>query len=774
MGLQIVGGMKDRILTTILVPVVAVTAIVAVWATTIWVPPLLGFIQKRTEASLRLITRLGLEKCENSFNYLLDLRLEDDASMTASLKRETLSEIRALSDQFEKIHILVLDTHGHVVSMSKSDPAATAAMVMRNVRIDGSLLRQFVFDQPSLVSVLYFPIWRWYVVGYIAESDFQAPVNMARKVIFGGFLAVLLSIVLTAGIAFYLRVNRPLQRIISAAGDVAAGRYQKVAHVGNDEIGQVAGAFNAMVQSLEDDQRKIDDILSALRESEELYRVVTENSLSYIILMHKGEVIFANRKVLQDSGYSMRELLGREALTHIHPDDRRSVRRMVRKRIVGHSVPSPMECRYTARNGEIRWIELAVLPTTYQGELAVLIHGTDITQRKVAFEEQQRLEARLRQAQKMEAIGTLAGGIAHDFNNLLMGIQGNAALMQAKVAHADPFNERLRNIQQYVRNGAELTSQLLGYARGGKYEVKPLNINDLAAQSSHMFGRTKKEIVIRHDMQPDIWSVEADQGQIEQVLLNLYVNAWQAMPGGGELFLQTRNVVLSENDTKTMPIESGEYVCISVTDTGIGMDAETLTKIFDPFFTTRQRQRGTGLGLASAYGIIRNHGGSIGCRSKPNEGATFDIYLPRSNKSPIEEDTALQNVETGSETILLVDDEQMVLSVGEDMLAYLGYAVITAQNGRAAVDIVKQRGKEIDLVILDMIMPDLGGAETFELLREVDPQMPILLCTGYSMDGQASKIIARGCNGFIQKPFDLEALSTRVREVLENCKPSPR
>jgi signal transduction histidine kinase/CheY-like chemotaxis protein len=415
----------------------------------------------------------------------------------------------------------------------------------------------------------------------------------------------------------------------------------------------------------------------------------------------------------------------------------------------------------------LRWIELAVAPTSYQGETVVLIHGTDVTQRKAAFDEQQRLEAKLQQAQKMEAIGTLAGGIAHDFNNLLMGIRGNADLIQLDLSADEPSFGRVESIQQYTTRGAELTRQLLGYARGGKYEVKPTDINKLLTQSSQMFGRTKKEIAIGLDLQSDVWSVEVDRGQIEQVLLNLYVNAWQAMPNGGELFLKSENLVVDGLDEKTKSIQQGEYVCIHVTDTGMGMDAETVHKIFDPFFTTKQRERGTGLGLASAYGILHNHGGGIVCKSKPKTGTTFFIYLPKSDKLPQEKVAETIPVAPGSETILLVDDEKMVVDVGKEMLEHIGYQVLAAINGIDAVRILKQKGDSIDLVILDMIMPEISGAETFEAIRDVNRNVPVLLSSGYSLDGQASQIMKRGCDGFIQKPFNLDLLSQRVRGILE-------
>jgi signal transduction histidine kinase len=228
----------------------------------------------------------------------------------------------------------------------------------------------------------------------------------------------------------------------------------------------------------------------------------------------------------------------------------------------------------------------------------------------------------------MEAISTLAGGIAHGFNNLLMGIQGRTALMYLQTGPDHPHFEHLKGIEDCVKSSAKLTKQLLGFARGGKYEVKPTDMNEIIDKSAVRFGRIKKEIIIRVESQPDIWSVEVDQKQIEQVFLNLYVNAWQAMPEGGDLYIQTENVVVGENFKRPYQVEPGKYVQISLTDAGVGMDKETQKRIFDPFFTTKRMDRGAGLGLASVYGIIKNHGGFIDVYSEKDKGTTFKIHLP--------------------------------------------------------------------------------------------------------------------------------------------------
>jgi PAS domain S-box-containing protein len=367
---------------------------------------------------------------------------------------------------------------------------------------------------------------------------------------------------------------------------------------------------------------------------------------------------------------------------------------------------SPIEWEWTAP--EAQTYQIYDYPfSDADGSPLVLELGIEITERK-------RLEAQLQQAQKMEAIGTLAGGIAHDFNNVLMAIQGRASLLFLQTDNGHPHFEHLTGIEGMVQRGAELTKQLLGFARGGKYEVKVTDLNKLVQKSCEMFGRTKKEITIHAKHRKELWPVEIDRGQIEQVLLNLYVNAWQAMPDGGHLYVETGNVMLDESYTKPFGVNPGNYVKISVTDTGTGMDKVTQQRIFDPFFTTKEMGRGTGLGLASGYGIVSNHGGIINVYSEKGKGTTFCIYLPASRKEfTITGKKVAEDILKGTERVLLVDDEDEIVDVGEEMLKKMGYKVLVARSGKEGVDVYTKHKEEIDLVILDMIMPDMGGGEAY-------------------------------------------------------------
>jgi two-component system cell cycle sensor histidine kinase/response regulator CckA len=381
--------------------------------------------------------------------------------------------------------------------------------------------------------------------------------------------------------------------------------------------------------------------------------------------------------------------------------------------------------------------------------------------------ERERLEKQFFQAQKMEAVGTLAGGIAHDFNNILMGIQGYASLILYNLSPENPNYEKLMNIQAMVRSGSDLTKRLLGFARRGKYEASPTDLNEIIEKTSTMFGRANKEIQIRNKFQEDLFPVEVDQGQIEQVLLNLYVNAWQAMPAGGDLFIETKNVVLDRTLVKPYSFEPGNYIRITISDTGVGMDSQTRERIFEPFFTTKEMGRSTGLGLASVYGIIKNHQGIIEVESEKGLGATFTIYLPATGREVVKETPPASEIRTGTETILLVDDEETIINVCRDLFESLGYRVLSASSGQEALEVYTGNLSDISLVLLDMIMPGMGGKETFTALKEINPQVKVILSSGYSLDGPAREIMEQGCKAFIQKPFSLQELSERVRTILD-------
>ena len=474
-----------------------------------------------------------------------------------------------------------------------------------------------------------------------------------------------------------------------------------------------------------------------------------------------GEATYINPTFTQIFGFTMKDV--KKKRISFVPESEKDRTKAGYEQILQGEPISGFETSRLTKDGRI--LDIALSSSCFYDHegnaTGIIVILRDVTETK-------KTEKQLQQAQRMEAIGTLAGGIAHDFNNLLMGIQGRTSLTLMDMDSSNPHFIHLKGVEDHVKSAAGLTKQLLAFSRGGKYEVKPTDLKELVNKSSTMFGRTRKEITIHKKSQKDIWAVEADQSQIEQVLLNMYVNAWQSMPGGGELNLEIENVTLDETFVKPYDLKPGRYVKISVADTGVGMDKATLARIFDPFFTTKEMGRGTGLGLASAYGIIKNHDGIITVYSEKGRGATFNIFLPASGKKVTKSIRSTEGIIKGSETILLVDDEDIILDVAQELLKTLGYKVLTAKSGDAAVELYKANRDDIDMVILDMIMPDMDGGETYDRLKEINPNLKVLLSSGYSIDGQASEIMLRGCNGFIQKPFNINDLSQTIRAIFSS------
>ncbi|NVM22568.1 MAG: response regulator [Desulfobacterales bacterium] len=501
----------------------------------------------------------------------------------------------------------------------------------------------------------------------------------------------------------------------------------------------------------------------ALRESEERLRSLSENAPDIIYTLGlDGSLTYVNPAWERVLGHKREEVIGKYFVGFCRKEEASHCLSLFKLVKEGRETITDASCTLMHKDGSDRIFSMSGAPNLDSQGKVIGIVGLfrDIT-------EQCKLESQLIQARKMEAIGTMAGGIAHDFNNLLMGIQGRISLMFLDIDCDHPHFEHLNGIEDVVKSGASLARQLLGFARGGKYEVKPTDLNDLVERSSEMFGRTRKEIKIHKGYQQGLWAVEVDRGQIGQVLLNLYVNAWHAMPERGALYLKTENVVLREKDVMPFGLMAGNYVNISVTDTGLGMDEDTQKRIFEPFFTTKEMRRGSGLGLASAYGIIKNHGGIINVQSKKDKGSTFNIYLPASERKVEKEEESHGNVLRGTETVLLVDDEDMVIDVSREVLLEMGYKVMLARSGKEAVEVYKKNKDQIDLVILDMIMPDMGGGDAYDRMKVINSDIKVLLSSGYSVNGEASQILARGCDAFIQKPFTIEQLSQSIRRVLD-------
>ena len=484
--------------------------------------------------------------------------------------------------------------------------------------------------------------------------------------------------------------------------------------------------------------------------------------VGYFTLADRGLILEANLTAATMLGVPRGALVNQPITRFILKDDQ-DLYYHLRKRVVETGQRQMCELRMAKTDGAPFWtLTEATLSEGAQGVPAIRAVMSDISERKRAEDDRSRLQGQLVQAQKMEAIGTLAGGIAHDFNNILQGIMGALSLVDFSGTRAGAMD--VEDAKALVMRGADLTRQLLGFARRGKYDVRPLDLARVVEKTSMMFGRTRKHIAIQLDLAPGLPAVLMDHAQLEQILLNLFVNAAQAMPSGGRLLLRSESVELTSKEVENECVP-GRYVRLVVADTGVGMDAATQARIFDPFFTTKAPGHGSGLGLASVYGILKSHAAFIRVESELGKGATFTLFLPATDRPADEVKAPAVPVHRGQGTVLIVDDEPAVLRVTARMLQKMGYDVLAAPGGRQAIEFLRQHGTRVSLVLLDMVMPEMSGRATFDALREIVPDIKVLLCSGYSVEGEAQEILASGCKGFIQKPFDVATLSAKIQET---------
>ncbi|MEJ5378367.1 MAG: response regulator [bacterium] len=497
----------------------------------------------------------------------------------------------------------------------------------------------------------------------------------------------------------------------------------------------------------------------------EWYRSLVENSFDGIFIQKGPKIVYANRMLHEMLGYKPGELIGRDHWVVYAPEFQALTRARGEARMKGENPPSNYEVRLQRKDGSTLEGEILAKGIQFDDEPGIHVWIRDLTERKAIEKKRQELEDLLQESRRLEALGTLAGGIAHNFNNLLMAIQGNVSLLLLEMDREDPRCERLRAIEEAVRSGAELARQILRSAKWEKVEVGMLDPNHLVGEVCSLFAATHKHLNIRQELTRPLHAVKGDRNLLEQVLMNLLLNGVQAMPQGGELLVKTENISLNEEHSRPHGVSPGEFVKIIVKDTGVGMEQATLQRVFEPFFTTREVGKGTGLGLSTAYGIVRSHGGFMTAESELGAGSTFTVYLPGLQEKAHGEDAGA-GTSKGKGRILLVDDEEMILKVGTRLLEALGYSVLQAQNGREALKLYATHRGEVDLVMLDVVMPEMGGSQVLAALREMDPHVRVLLCSGHFPDGEAASSLLGGCVGAIRKPFTLEELGKTLQTLI--------
>lgn len=503
----------------------------------------------------------------------------------------------------------------------------------------------------------------------------------------------------------------------------------------------------------------------ALRASEARYRLITENSSDLITIIDmERRFVYISPSVRPLLGYEPQSLIGTDAMALIHPEDMAHITRSWSQANQRHAVP--IAFRYRHHDGGWRWFEGRGARVEQQGTQYALVVSTDVTERR-------NLESQLIQAQKMEGIGRLAGGVAHDFNNLLVVISGCADLARETLAADDPVQYDLREIQQAAGRAANLTRQLLAFARRQVSDPQIINLNDLVSDMDKLLRRLiREDISLITLTSADLWPVRVDPGQIEQVIVNLAVNARDAMPDGGILTIETSNVQLSaEFAREHVAVAPGPYVMLAVTDTGVGMSEEVKRHAFEPFYTTKGPGQGTGLGLATCYGIVKQHSGTIWLYSEPGRGSSIKIYLPRTEGATIQlpPRNRVEISPHGSETVLLVEDEPAVRALAGRILRSQGYTVLEAGGGEEAQRVAANyEDAPIHLLVTDMVLPEMSGRDIAQHLIHQTPDLKVLFMSGYTDNTVIHLGRLEPGMAFLQKPFTPAALSRKVREILDS------
>lgn len=759
---------RNKILLSILLPVITVGIIVSLIVIYFLTPPLFTYLKGRNDSVLRLASGLGLDVCDNHFNYLMELRLENDQEMIFALKNEAIQEIRAISKKLPSVNLLIIDQDLNVIASSYYVFEQSFLMITDDaVSFEGSnMILKTIGDERILSHSLYFPFWKWHIVSFMFEKDYLMPIILVKTFIYYGTFGVFIIILLTLFVVFNRQVNIPLKRLIKVTKGVSQGKFEKIESMRNDEIGQVSMAFNAMVES-------IDAIMTKLQESEELYRILTENSLASIMIIQDYRVIYANSRAIESAGYKQGKATNISLQRLIHSDDQIMVQDRLNNLIEGKAAFDFFEFRLCKKNQEIRWFEILAVPLTYKGKKAILGHAIDITEKKKFHKEQEELEAKLRQAEKMEVIGMVAGGVAHDLNNVLSGIVSYPDLILMDIPENSPLIKPIMTMKKSGEKAAAIVQDLLTLTRRGVAVTNVLNLNDVISDylQSPEFKKTlsyNQKLEIVTDLDRNLLNMIGSPVHLFKTVMNLLSNASEAMPNGGKVIISAKNEYIDKSVKGYDEVKEGDYVTLSVSDTGVGISPQDLPRIFEPFYTKKVMGRsGTGLGMAVVWGTVKDHNGYIDVYSTEGKGTTFTLYFPatRENLKIQNSDLPIEDYMGNGESVLIIDDISEQLEIATTMLKKLGYNVASVSSGEEAIEYVKK--ERADILVLDMIMdPGIDGLETYKQICKLHPGQKAIIASGFSETARVVEAQRLGAGAYIKKPYLLEKLGEAVKKEL--------
>jgi PAS domain S-box-containing protein len=734
--------------------------------------------QFEKQAFKAIVTKAGTTSSMGAFNLGAPLLFEDRLNVQAEIDR--------LGQDRDLLYAVVVDRHG-IVTGSLGYGSAKNSGYQEVDDPKGSRVQGTVFRTKTPILHNGVEIGQLYL-GFSLVALKREVADGQRHIASVSLLVFVLGMIMVVTVSKF--ATKPIQVMLKTVEGITRGDLSNRAPVSsNDEVGELARAFNTMVENLESAYRELERVNQtledeverrtrelfvevgerkmaeeALKASEIKYRTLFETSIDVVcISTPEGVLLDINPAGIELFGYPSRdELLSINIARdlHVNPLDWEVFKELMEE----YGYVNALEVTLKKKDGQ-RMVISVSSNAVRDPENRIVAYRCilrDITNVK-------KLEQQLIQSQKLETVGKLTGGIAHDFNNILNVVLGNAHLARLPGCPQEKVQTHLAAIEKAANRAAGFVRQLLAYSSRQVLDLKPVFLNDVVTDFAKMIHRAIGENIEMRFLSPeDLPAISADVSQLNQVLLNLVVNARDAMPGGGELTIETQRRDIDELYCKSnIDAKPGQYVVLSVTDTGVGIAPEVSKRIFEPFFTTKPLGEGTGLGLSVVYGIVRQHGGFISLYSEPGKGTTLKVYFPVTERMVHEETIQDKPVTGGNETILIAEDEESLKEVASTILGHFGYKTILASDGVEAIEVFKDHRDEIDLLLLDVVMPRLGGWETYEKIKAIEPAVPALFVTGYSLNGiHTNFVLERGVDA-IQKPYSAETLGRKIREILD-------
>ncbi len=768
----------DSLLWRLLLPVIIIGTLISLLLNYYLVPPLTSLLEKQTDKTISHTAHMSLNICEERLNHMLELRLEENYEMNSAAKKEAITEIIKTATIFPNINILIFDGDGLIQSSTFPITNHNPERLLRSlseVEARNDILAGDLFGRRIYLKHFYFPFWRWHIISFISEKEYFAPIGMAQNILRIGTYGTMFAVIGVVILLFLLRIIPPLQKIIRATKEVRRGNFVKVNLRGNSEIEQVADAFDHMIAKLENERDEINKILEELRQSEEKYRILSENSLTLVFVVNGDRFIYANNATTSFFKSPGGDLQGKEISSLFDEKEGALLRRRFDMLLQQQSTVEHFELQYQHPTGVWMWLEALATVIPFKKTSSILIHAQDITLRKQMELEQESLRKRISRSEQMEMLGMLAGGVAHDLNNILGGIVSYPELLLQNMEKSNPLYSSLQTIHKSGLRAAAIVQDLLTLTRRGVLVTEVVQLQDivleyLASPELKKLLSLYPKINITTNFDDNLLNIAGSSHHISTSIMNLVTNAAESMPHGGTIHISLQNRYISSPHKGYEEINSGEYVTLTVRDDGEGIADQDLDKIFEPFYTKKVMGRsGTGLGMSVVWGTVKDHAGAIDIVSQKGKGTAITLYFPTTPEHQQKNTSNGRVLPRGGngERILVVDDLEEQREIASSILKSLGYIVDIAISGEMAVARVAEA--EYDLILLDMIMePGMDGLTAYREIQKLRPSQKAVIASGFSETERVRETMALGAGFYLKKPYGLHELAAAVQSVLQS------